>query len=44
MKYWTCLNNPADRDMLIGGDDALSREAMNMMPDFPNQRRALQAD
>jgi hypothetical protein len=42
MKYWAGLNNSADREMLVGGADALSREAMNMVPGFPSQRRVLQ--
>jgi hypothetical protein len=41
MKYWAGLNNPADRDMLVGGDEALSREAMNMVPGSSTQGRAL---
>jgi hypothetical protein len=42
MKYWEGLNNSADIEMLVGGANALSREAMNMMPGFPPRRRALQ--
>jgi hypothetical protein len=44
MKYWAGLNNPADRDMLVGGADALSRVAMNMAPGSSSQVRALLRD
>jgi hypothetical protein len=44
MKYWSGLNNPADREMLVGGADALSRVAMNMAPGSSSQGRALLGD
>jgi hypothetical protein len=44
MKYWGGLNNPADRDMLVGGADALSRVTMNMAPGSSSQGRALLRD
>jgi hypothetical protein len=37
IKYWAGLNNPADREMLVGGADALSREAMSMVPGSSSQ-------
>jgi hypothetical protein len=40
IKYWADLNNY--REMLLGGAESLSREAMNMVPCFPSQRRVLQ--
>jgi hypothetical protein len=42
MKYWAGLNNPADRDILLGGANALIGVVMNMMPDTSTRRRALQ--
>jgi hypothetical protein len=44
MKYWPGLNNLADREMLVGGADALSREAMNMVSGSSSQGRALLGD
>jgi hypothetical protein len=43
MKYWAGLNNPADRDMLVGGAEALSREAMKMVPGSTQGRALLGA-
>jgi hypothetical protein len=42
MKYWAGLHNPADRELLTGGAEALSRESMNMMPSSSARRRVLQ--
>jgi hypothetical protein len=42
IKYWAGLHNPADRDLLIGGAKALTREATNLMPRHPSTRQMLQ--
>jgi hypothetical protein len=42
IKYWAGLHNPADRELITSGAEALSREAMNIMPSSSARRRVLQ--